>query len=188
MENRKENFEKPIEIMVAKPEDAKGIQDVFYKTWLATYPNEKEGITVDDIEDRYKDRYSQERIKKRQESITNPEKDTTMFVAKEGERVVGVCRVVIEKDQNRLGALYVLPEYQGRGIGTVLWKRAEKIFDKQKDILVNVATYNGNAISFYRKFGFVETGKRWRDEKFKMKSGATIPEMEMIKTKAQESE
>jgi hypothetical protein len=45
---------------------------------------------------------------------------------------------------------------------------------------VEVATYNSNAIAFYKKLGFIETGRRFTNEKTRMKSGSIIPEMEMV--------
>lgn len=179
MENSIEKM-KEIKITLATPEDARAVQDVFYRTWLATYPNEEHGITVDDIEDRYKDKITEEGIKKRAESMANEPEGHTLLLAREGDKVAGLCRVVITDTENRLQAIYVLPEYQGKGIGKKLWEEAKKRFDPAKDTYVAVATYNANAIEFYKKLGFEDTGKRWTDEKFKMKSGASIPEMDMI--------
>jgi hypothetical protein len=34
-------------------------------------------------------------------------------------------------------------------------------------------------MEFYKRLGFQDTGKRWEDEKFKMKSGAVLPQLEM---------
>lgn len=169
-----------IEIKLAIPTDVVGMQEVFYKTWLATYPNEKLGITAEDIEHRYKDAFTEEALKKRAEQIANPPQGHTLLLAKEGEKVVGLCRIVVSEDNNRLQAIYVLPEYQGKGIGKMLWNEACKVFDENKDVVVDVATYNTNAIDFYKKLGFQETGKQWEDEKFRLISGAMIPEMEMI--------
>lgn len=180
MENTPENLKKEIHILPAAPEDVRGMQEVFYRTWLATYPNEEAGITVDDIEDRYKDAFTDEALSKRAERIANPPEGEALFFAKDGDRVVGLCRIVKSEQFNRLQAIYVLPEYQGRGIGRMLWEKASKVFDSNKDIVVDVATYNKNAIDFYKKLGFEETGKQWEDEKFKMKSGVKIPEMELI--------
>lgn len=172
--------EPKIEIVPANPKDVKGMQEVFYRTWLATYPNEEFGITVDDIEDRFKDRLTEEYLAKRAEKIANPDEGETLLFAKDGDNVVGVCGIVTREDVNQLRAIYVLPEYQGRGIGWMMWKEAQKHFNSNKDIIVQVATYNQNAIDFYKKLGFVDTGKRWEDDKFKMKSGATFPELEMV--------
>ena len=44
-----------VEITAAALEDVVGIQDVLYRSWLATYPSEMFGINVDDIEEMYKD-------------------------------------------------------------------------------------------------------------------------------------
>lgn len=169
-----------IKIELAKPEDVRGMQEVFYRTWLATYPNKELGITVDDIEDRYKDAFTDEVLKTRAERIKDPTPGHTLFFAKDGVNVVGLCRMIETENENRLQALYVLPEYQGRGIGMMLWNAAQQVFNPNKDIYVSVATYNKNAISFYERLGFVDTGKRWTDEKYKMKNGSMIPEMDMV--------
>lgn len=168
-----------IRIGVALPKDAYAIQEVFYKTWLTTYPNNDAGVTVDDIEDQYKDAFTEERLQKIQEDLLNPKKEKTLLVARCEGKVVGVCRIIRRSDKNQLHAIYVLPEYQGKGIGKLLWTEAQNYFDQDKDIVVEVATYNTNAIAFYKKLGFMDTGRRFSDEKFRMKSGALIPEMEL---------
>jgi ribosomal protein S18 acetylase RimI-like enzyme len=171
-----------MEIKIVDPriEDARGTIEVQYKAWLATYPNEKLGITVDDIEYRYKDAFSNDRLQKREKIITNQEPNEKYVIAKDGNMVVGICYVVIKEDRNQLQAIYILPEYQGKGVGTKLWDAVLSFFDKTKDIYVEVADYNEKAIGFYKKLGFVDTGKRFSDERFRMKSGAMLPEMEMI--------
>lgn len=181
MEQFQKQSEQKVIIEPATPEDVKGMQEVFYKTWLATYPNEEVGITVDDIEDKFKDAFTEEILIRRAEQITHLPQGHALFFAKDGDTVVGLCRVIKSETENRLQAIYILPEYQGRGIGTLLWNEAKKVFDENKDIVVAVAEYNQNAINFYTKLGFEDTGKRWKDEKFTMKSGAQIPEMEMVK-------
>lgn len=52
-----------VTITTAKPEDARGIVEVLYKTWLDTYPNEEAGITVDDIEDKFSVYFTEEFLK-----------------------------------------------------------------------------------------------------------------------------
>jgi ribosomal protein S18 acetylase RimI-like enzyme len=180
MENSLESKDKKITVSVATIDDVNGIQKVFHDTWLKTYPNEEFGITVDDIEDKFSDRFTEEGIKKATEKIINPLEGSTTFVAKEGDTVVGVCRILISRKENRLGALYVLPDSQKKGIGKKLWEQAQKLFDPTKDTFVSVVTYNTNAIEFYKSLGFEDTGKRWNDEKRKMKSGTVFPEMEMV--------
>ena len=167
-------------ITSATSDDALGIQEVFYKTWLDTYPNNEAGITVEDIEDMFKNAFTEETIQKRKEQIRNPKDGVIMLIAKDGSKVVGLCVLVKREDKNQLQAIYVLPEYQGKRIGSLFWEEAIKIFGLSKDIIVEVATFNDKAISFYKKLGFKDTGKRFSNEKFRMKSGSIIPEMEMI--------
>ncbi len=88
--------------------------------------------------------------------------------------------MVRNEDYNQLKTIYVLPEFQGKGIGKMLYEEVVKFSDPEKDTIVHVATYSKQAIEFYKKLGFVDTGKRFSEERFKMKSGAIIPEMEMI--------
>jgi hypothetical protein len=75
-----------------------GIQDVLYRTWLATYPSEMFGINVDDIEEMYKDRNSEETLAKRREQVSRPQETT--LVAKEKDKVVGLCRIIKREDKS----------------------------------------------------------------------------------------
>lgn len=170
-------------ITIQKPtkEDVRGVQEVFYKTWLATYPNDEVGVTKEDIEEKFKNRNSDENIKLRTEKYLNIPNNELFLVAKDDTKVVGIFIFVKKEDYNQLQAIYVLPEYQGKGIGMMFWNKAKEFMDNDKDTLVQLATYNKGAEIFYKKLGFVDTEKRFSDEKYKMPvSGVIIPEMEMI--------
>lgn len=181
MESIPSNEQIRITIERAQPDDAEEIQNVFYRTWLATYPNTVPGVTVDDVDEYYKEKLSEEGIKKSSKRIEeglNLE-NQRFLVAKVNGKIAGVCLATVFEDKNQLNAIYVLPEFQGKGLGYKLWGEVLKFIDHTKDTIVQVVTYNTGAIEFYRRIGFEDTGKRWTDEKFKMKSGATFPEMEM---------
>lgn len=167
-------------ISATRPEEAEGATQVFYQTWLATYPNEEYGITGEDIEDRFVPRLSKEGIEKMSSGIENSKENSLFLIAKNGNKVVGVCRARRNDEANELVAIYVLPEYQRQGLGYKFWQEVQKFFDQDKDIIVKVATYNDKAINFYKKLGFRDTGKRFSDERTRMASGSIIPEMEMI--------
>lgn len=170
-------------ITIQKPtaEDIYGVQDVFYETWLKTYPNEEFGITKEDVEERFKDRFSLEKIEKRLAGMLNLGDDQLFLIAKDEEKVIGICKLEKLEEVNNLGAIYVLPEYQGRGVGEKFWEQAREFFGDRRDIIVRVVTYNSGAIGFYKKIGFVDTGKRFTEENYRMPiSGKMFPEMELV--------
>lgn len=170
-------------ISIQRPtkDDVNGIQEVFYKTWLETYPNKEAGITIEDIEERFKDRYSPDKIKKRLARILNLSPDLLFLVAKDDGKVVGVCNLEKFETYNKLSAIYVLPDYQGQGIGKMFWEEVKEFFGEDKDIIVQVVIYNSRAIDFYQKLGFIDTGKRFTEETLRMPiSGKMFQEMEMI--------
>lgn len=155
-------------------EDLVPISEVFRITWLATYPNTEAGITEEDILDI--DFQSLAVVARRKKAIANADPNKHFLVARDGERVVGVCMV----STNQIRALYVLPTHQSRGIGAALLKKALTWFGN-KNIFVNVATYNKRAIEFYTKHGFVATSRTVRSKAAVLPSGKVIPEIEMVK-------
>ncbi len=173
-----------IKIIEASPKDARGIMDLLHKTWIDTYPNKEFSITEEDIEESYKGSFTEENIKRLEKEITTIPLDQKRLVAKQGDLVVGVATMIKNKENNQLLTLYVLPSFQGQGIGTKLWKELEKFYDHSKDTILEVAIYNKKAINFYKKLGFVETSMRSGKGSWRVKKGElNIPEIEMIKYK-----
>lgn len=170
-----------VKIVKPKISDIAEIQEIFYKTWLATYPNKKIGITKKDIREKFKNRLSEKAIAKRTKEVQNKSGNLLFLIAKENKKITGVCILRKDKKANHLGAIYVLPDCQRQGTGMTFWKKARKFFDKDKKIVVQVADYNKKAIKFYKKLGFQDTGKRFINGKHRMPiSGICIPEMEMV--------
>lgn len=120
------------------------MQEVFYRTWLDTYPNIEAGITIDDIEDRFKTAFTEESLASRIDGIEKG------IFAKAGDNVIGVCFPIELETVNQLRAIYVLPDYQRHGTGLLLWNEAQKKFNSKKDVIVHVATYNAKAIAFIK--------------------------------------
>lgn len=171
-----------IKIGKAKPEDIYQIRSVQRETWIATYPNEKLGITRADIESRFASDNTAEgrqRMEKRKKMLNSPTSKT--WVAKDGTKIVGYCAAEKSNLGNRIQALYLLPSYHGKGIGTLLIKECLAWLGSDKDIYVEVASYNNSAITFYEKFGFVRSGKEVKNPVAALPSGKTIPETEMVK-------
>ena len=86
----------------------------------------------------------------------------SFYVYKSEGRIVGVAALEVEgKERGRIHWVYILPEYQRRGIGTALVRYVEQ---KAKEIglkrlrLLTVGQADW-AVSFYKKLGYVLADK-----------------------------
>ncbi len=171
---------KGCEIRKATPDDVLGLHHVYFVTWLDTYPNQEFNITKEDIIFKYESRLTPEKIAERKEKISQIGDNEVLLVAEKEGEVIAVCNAIQSDTHNEIRSIYVMPAYQGLGLGWALWTEAKKIFNNKKETFVNVVSYNEKAINFYKKVGFKSTGKIFFDEKFKMRNGAVMPELKMI--------
>jgi len=138
-----------MKIRLAKPKDARDIVYISKKTWLDTYPNEEYGINYEDIEKKFAN--FEEKVQKNKERFKKNSIEKRYWVAEVGEKVVGFLFI---KDEKNLGAMYILPEYQRRRIGSALMKKFLDYCKNSEEVFVEVAVYNKEAIDFYKSFGF----------------------------------
>ncbi len=147
-------------IRIAKSmKDQLGILKVRDTTWAETYANPRLGITKLMIQNHFKRKFNEEYVQKQYEYLKN--KNSCTWIVLDSKNIV-VGWQFCSKDSEIKGSLglYILPEFQGRGIGSQLIERAFKWLKKQKYIELEVVSYNENAIKFYKKFGFKFTGKK----------------------------
>ncbi len=168
-------------ITFATLEDILPIANVHRAVWLSTYPNEELGITAADILE--KDFFSTKRTDWLKKKLTEESDGYHVWVVKnELEKVVGFCQAEKNLKNHKINALYVLSEYQGRGLGKKLMHCALDWLGNEKEIVLDVVTYNQNAIRFYTSLGFHFTGDSTPAEELaKLPSGKTMPELRMIK-------
>ena len=168
---------------IPKPnlETVKQINDLYLRTWLKTYPNKEKNITEDLIKKFFAKFDTQESYNKKIENLKNTPKDKKYIIAKDGDKIIGVCTAKITNDVNELVSIYIDPKYQEKGIGNKLWLELQSFFDPKKDIIVRVVDYNEKAIKFYESLGFVDSGRRISNKRFTFENGANFLEIEMIK-------
>lgn len=179
-----EQINQPIEIEKAKPNDAEVICDVRDRAWIDAYPNVELGITDKDIEVNAKGLHGEflpRRIAYLKEKLAETERaDGATFVAKVDGKVVGYVDPSIEEGKRRIGAIYVEPEAQGKGIGGRLMQKALEWHGRDKDIFLEVVAYNKNAISFYQRFGFEQTDTEVPEEPNRPDFMRSLPQIEMV--------
>ncbi len=131
-------------------DDTSDIQNVLYNTWLASYAD---FIPITDIQWYFNNYYSEPNFAQLFE-----DKDTTSFVAEVKGHIVGYARMKVNHEQKRcyLESLYVLPEFQGRGIGMELLKIVEQnsLKNSFQQIWLGVMEQNVPSLEWYKKLGF----------------------------------
>jgi ribosomal protein S18 acetylase RimI-like enzyme len=155
----------------------KGIQE---KVCTDTYPNEKFGVTKEAIREKFERRREKEKADL-EKMIKNfgPKEDSHYWVAETEGKIVGYVGTHIKDGERRLGALYILPEYQRIGIGSKLFNKAVEWIGTD-NFEIEVAAYNEKAINFYNKFGYELTGK---NEEFPIIDDVKIPVAFLKKSK-----
>jgi ribosomal protein S18 acetylase RimI-like enzyme len=170
MDNTSNNQKRELIYCDAVPEDALGIATAQQKTWISTYTNEELSITKEAVMERVAGYTSPERVARYQESIRS-NKNIHTWVVKDGSTIVGFCTAEKLEDKGEVKALYILPEYQGVGAGSILMQKALDWL-QQKRVELEVADYNDKAMGFYKKFGFKEYAKGPKEIEFS--SGGTL--------------
>jgi GNAT superfamily N-acetyltransferase len=168
--------EKAFRVESATPDVAAGIAHVRNMTWLATYPNKEAGVTQEDI--LAKNFENEDQVQRWRKTIESTTGERKLWVAKDGGIVIGYSQGKKGSAENEILGLYVLPEYQGKGLGGKLLKEALDWLGDEKPVSLTVATYSP-AIQVYKKYGFIETDDAVSGPTFD--SGARIPTIKMIK-------
>lgn len=162
-------------IRKAELKDAEKIEEIRQKGWLETFPNEEYDITRGDVLSRFENKRRDIAVTK---NLIQNSSEYFFWVAEKENEIVGFVKVRKSPYINELRALYILQNYQVKGIGTRLLNKGLEIFRSGK-VYLKVAIFNSHAIKFYEKFGFVKSD---RAPDFNLPSGNKIPVIYMIKS------
>lgn len=129
--------------------DFSTVRKILLETWFNTYTF----IPEEDIRFHLEKFYT---IEKLQQLYTDS--NTNCFMAEVNENPIGWMKLYNNEDQKRfyVSSHYVLPDYQGFGIGRKLLEAAESLAGKMNydRIWLGVMKDNIKALNWYKKIGF----------------------------------
>lgn len=164
----------------AKPEDVETMIAIRKARWLEIYPNEKYGITTEDIVN-IDWTNKEDLVRRRKELIQDLDNVHTFVLKNEKREIVGFCKVSKVNNSGEINAIYTLPGFDSKGLGRQLIEEAFKWIGPNLDIKLKVVSYNSNAIGFYKKFGFKETNNKVDYGGTQLPSAKEIPRIEMVR-------
>ncbi|RLQ92228.1 GNAT family N-acetyltransferase [Planomicrobium sp. Y74] len=129
-----------------KAKDIKDVQQVAKTSWNDTY----EGIIPALIQENFlNSAYSDEMMKRRLDV-------SSLYVAEAEAQIVGFANFskVKEEGEMELGAIYLLPEFQGKGVGTALLNEGIKNAQNASRVFINVEKENKTGVTFYKAKNF----------------------------------
>jgi len=132
------------------PEDLSAVQHVTIRTWLDAYAS---FIPEADLRAYFEEHYSLTAL-----HVLCRTTGVTGFVAEIDDSVVAYLKTQYNEEEKRfyVSSLYVLPEFQGLGLGTKLMRAAENcaLSYHVKEVWLGVMTQNLPALNWYRATGF----------------------------------
>ncbi|MFD1848567.1 GNAT family N-acetyltransferase [Oceanobacillus bengalensis] len=125
--------------------DISQVQDVAMKSWNATY----DGIIPLEMQNNFlESAYNDEMMKKRVQH-------SFILVAEVNGMIVGFSNFSqVSHGKADLSAIYLYPEYQGKGIGTALLYIGIENLDSAREIYIDVEKENSIGRTFYEAKGF----------------------------------
>ncbi len=156
-----------IQVRKMKKKDIPLVQHVAKTSWHDTY----EGIIPRHIQEQFlQNAYSNYSMKRRL-------KNSYFFVAETDGTIIGFANYSRSDPDGKveLGAIYLLPAYQGKGAGTALLKEGIEKLQGVREIHLSVEKNNIRAKTFYESKGFAAVSEF--DEDF---AGHTLRTLRMV--------
>lgn len=139
-------------VRTASERDLAEIRSLLVTTWHDTYDRIYGVDKVTEITDNW---HSIAALKPR---LTQP--GSEFVVADSGERICAVAFASLKDGRViDLHQLYVLPDAQGKGAGSLLMHEIIDSFPEARRVRLEVEETNAQAIAFYQNKGFVEVGR-----------------------------
>ncbi|MDO8335279.1 MAG: GNAT family N-acetyltransferase [Candidatus Saccharibacteria bacterium] len=173
-----------ISIKSATPDEAEIICDIRDRAWIDAYPNPELGISPRDIEINAKGLHGEfvpKRIAWFKGKLAKNDENWICYTAQINNVTVGFVIASTEDDGKKfINSIYIEPNFQGKGLGTMLMKKALDWLGSEKGIYLEVLSYNQNAIDFYKRFGFEKTDTVVPQEEGAPDYIKSLPQIEMV--------
>ncbi len=140
-------------VRTAAEADLATVRALLVETWHDTYDSIYGSDKVTAITDEW---HSIVALKAR---LSAP--NSEFVLADDGRTVAGMAFAVADEDGQtvHLRQLYVRPDFQGRGVGGLLFEEISVCFPEAKRIRLEVEEANLRAVAFYEALGFRRAGK-----------------------------
>ena len=132
--------------------DLANYTSMMQETYENAYVDDSIGLTKECFSNRVFDSDDTQSYLKSKLMNTDNQKS---WVALDAGRIIGSIVVEDKGVDYELTGFYVLPSYQGHGIGKKLWSYAKK-FARNKDIVLDIYFHNKKTIELYKHWGFEE--------------------------------
>ena len=133
-----------VNIRVASIDDIPTIQQIAKASWEKTYENLIPVLVQEAYLNEY---YSTKQLYHKLENLF-------FFVVEIENEIVGFANLFISERENELSAIYLLPDCQQKGMGTVLFKKVINQLEAGDELVVYLEKGNEQAEMFYKKNGF----------------------------------
>jgi ribosomal protein S18 acetylase RimI-like enzyme len=145
---------KMVTVQRAKVEEVQEIKRVLNETWLDTYGSFLSPNTIEQATSVW---HNPERLASQ---IQNP--NAYFGVAKDKEKTILGLVTARKQDDDTvvIDRLYVTPQYQRRGIGSMLLEESITTFPGIARLILEVEEQNKVGLSFYQKQGFREISRK----------------------------
>lgn len=132
------------------------IRAMHRESWLATYPNDENGVSLDWVHARVDKWLDPDQLARSEEILGAAFSDSTQYyrIAEQDGIISGLVHGSTKPDGSKyLEGLYTLPESFGTGLGAQLFE-GFNTWAEGAAVSLQVAAYNNRAIKFYEKQGF----------------------------------
>ena len=174
--NETREQENILEVRLATIADAPNIARIQNDSWLVTYPNEAAGITREDLVGYLGN--IDARAFRWEGRLEKNDPNIRISVLKHDDRVIGFSSVTKMANVGHVDALYLDPEFSGKGMGAEILEEGLRWLGNDTPIELEVASYNNRAIRFYERFGFRKQGAV---KPVDLRNGKEIPLMLMVR-------